>query len=80
MGDVRERSMAQIRGAVYPPPIKGMPSVAVILHDNEVVGARAVRSDQNAEAVLAKMMHEFAGMVGHKGPAPKTSNSDTANS
>jgi hypothetical protein len=63
--------MAQVRGAVYLPPIKGMPPVAVILHENEVIGARAVPSDQSGEVVLAKMMQEFAGMVGHKDPAPQ---------
>ena len=63
--------MPQTRGAVYAPPTGGLPTIAVILHENEVVGARAVPSDQNAETFLAKMMQEFAGMIGHKEHKPK---------
>ena len=66
--------MAEVRGAVYPPPMKDLPPIAVILHENEVVGARAVPSGPDGEAILATMMLEFAGMVGHKGPAPNKSN------
>jgi hypothetical protein len=51
--------------------MKGLPPIAVILHENEVIGARAVPSHQNAQAFLAEMMQEFAGMVGYKDPAPK---------
>ena len=63
--------MAQVRGAVYSPPMKDLPPIAVIFNENEVIGARAVPSDEKGEAFLATMMQEFAGMVGHKGPAPK---------
>jgi hypothetical protein len=80
VGDVGGRAMAHVRGAAYPPPIKGMPSVPVILHENEVVGARTVPLGQSGDVVLARMMQEFAEMVGHKGPAPETSNSDAARS
>jgi hypothetical protein len=66
--------MAQVRGAVYPPPMKELPPIAVILHENEVIGARAVPSGQTGEVLLATMMQEFAEMVGHKGPMPKKSN------
>jgi hypothetical protein len=70
----KDRSMAQVRGAVYPPPMKGLLPIAVILHENEVIGARAVPSDQDGEAILATMMQEFAGMVGHKARCHKRSN------
>jgi hypothetical protein len=71
MGKVRERAMAKVRGAVYAPPRTDPPPIAVILHDNEVIGARAVLSGQTGEAFLATMIQEFTGMVGHKGPTPK---------
>ena len=63
--------MEQVRAAVYLPPMKDLPSIAVILHGNEVIGARAVPSGQTSEAFLATMIQEFAGMVGHKDPTPK---------
>jgi hypothetical protein len=66
--------MSKVRGAVYPPPIEGLPPVAVILYENEVIGARAVPSVEVGDAFLARMMQEFSGMVGHKSPMPKTSN------
>jgi hypothetical protein len=80
VGEVGGRAMAHVRGAAYPPPIKGILSVAVILHENEVVGARAVLLEQSGEIVLGGMIREFAGMAGHKGPVPETSNSDAASS
>ena len=43
----------------------------LILHENEVIGARAVPSGQTGEVLLATMMQEFAEMVEHKGPMPK---------
>jgi hypothetical protein len=66
-------AMSKVRGAVYPPPTKDLPPVAVILFENEVVGARAVPSVEAGEAFLANMIKEFSGMVGHKGDRPKKS-------
>jgi hypothetical protein len=63
--------MAKVQGAIYGPPLAGLPPVAVILYENEVIGARAVPSVAAGDAFLAKMMQEFAGMVGHKSPVPK---------
>lgn len=62
--------MAKVRGAVYGPPSSGLPPIAVILYENEVVGARTVPSVEAGEAFLAKMLQEFSGMVGHKGTLP----------
>jgi hypothetical protein len=62
--------MARIRGAVYAPPMEGLPPIAVILYENEVIGARAVPSVEAGDAFLAKMIQEFSGMVGHKGSKP----------
>jgi hypothetical protein len=66
--------MSKIRGAVYSPPLGGLPPVAVILYENEVIGARTVPSVEAGDAFLAKMMQEFSGMVGHKSAAPEKSN------
>ena len=66
--------MAKVRGAVYHPPLEGLPPVAVILYENEVIGARAVPLVEMDDAFLARMIQEFAGMVGHKSSAPKKSN------
>jgi hypothetical protein len=63
--------MAKVQGAVYAPPMSSLPAVAVIFYENEVIGARAVPSVVAGDAFLAKMMQEFAGMVGHKSPKPK---------
>jgi hypothetical protein len=51
--------------------MKELPPIAVILHENEVIGARAVPSGQTGEVLLATMMQEFAEMVGHKEPVPE---------
>jgi len=45
--------LAKVRGAVYSPPLEGLPPVAVILYDNEVAGARAVPSVEDGDAFLA---------------------------
>jgi hypothetical protein len=66
--------MAKVHGAIYSPPSEGLPPVAIILYENEVVGCRAVPSVAAGDVFLAKMMQEFSGMVGHKAPMPKKSN------
>jgi hypothetical protein len=66
--------MAKVRGAVYSPPSEGLPPVAIILYENEVVSCRAVPSIVAGDAFLAKMMQEFSGMVGHKSPMPIKTN------
>jgi hypothetical protein len=47
--------MAYISGVVYDPPKAGLPHVAVLLHDGEVLAARAFNSIAAGEAFIAKI-------------------------
>lgn len=49
-----------MKGAVYDPPGPGLPYLAVVLHDGEVVVSRAVSSVAAGEALIAKVFQDFA--------------------
>ncbi|WP_295460744.1 hypothetical protein [uncultured Pseudomonas sp.] len=49
-----------MKGVVYDPPGAGLPYLAVVLHNNEVVVARAVSSVAAGEALIAKVFEDFA--------------------
>jgi hypothetical protein len=46
-------------GVVYDPPASGLPHLAVVLHNNEVVVARAVPSVAAGEALIASVFQAF---------------------
>ena len=45
--------MAKISGVVYDPPTAGLPHIAVVLHEGEVLTARACPSIAEAERFLS---------------------------
>lgn len=49
-----------MKGVVYDPPAAGLPYIAVVLHDGEVVVSRAVSSIAAGEALIAKVFQDFA--------------------
>lgn len=49
-----------MKGVVYDPPGPGLPYLAVVLHDGEVVVSRAVTSVAAGEALIAKVFQDFA--------------------
>lgn len=49
-----------MNGVVYDPPAAGLPYIAVVLHDGEVVVARAVSSVEIGEALIAEVFQSFA--------------------
>jgi hypothetical protein len=54
-----------ITAAVYDPPRRGLPSLAVIFGpDGEVLAARSMPSSDHAEAFCAEMMAQFAASTG----------------
>jgi hypothetical protein len=55
--------MAKVRATVYDPPAAGLPYLAVLLHGDEVLAARAVPSVEAGEAFNQMMMTEFAAKV-----------------
>lgn len=48
-----------MKGVVYDPPSAGLPYLAVVLHDNEVVVAKAVPSVAAGEALIASVFQSF---------------------
>ncbi|HFH3085729.1 TPA: hypothetical protein ACGJRU_005176 [Pseudomonas aeruginosa] len=48
-----------MHGVVYDPPAAGLPYLAVVLHDGEVVVARSVSSVEAGEALIAKVFNDF---------------------
>jgi len=49
-----------VTGVIYDSPRAGLPPLAVILHNGEVLVARAAPSIVAAEKFLSDIMHEFA--------------------
>lgn len=47
-------------GGVYTPPRPGLPYVAVVLNDGQVVSADAVPSPEVGEAMIATIFKQFA--------------------
>lgn len=48
-----------MKGVVYDPPAAGLPYLAVVLHKDEVVVARAVPSVAAGEALIANVFQSF---------------------
>lgn len=48
-----------MKGVVYDPPAVGLPYIAVVLHDGEVVVSKAVSSVAAGEALIAKVFQDF---------------------
>lgn len=49
-----------MNGVVYLPPTSGLPYLAVVLHDGEVVVARSVPSVAAGEELIASVFNGFA--------------------
>ncbi|TWS07794.1 hypothetical protein FJD35_24240 [Pseudomonas mandelii] len=49
-----------MKGVVYDPPGPGLPYLAVVLNNGEVVVARSVSSVAAGEAMIAKVFSDFA--------------------
>lgn len=47
-------------GVVYDPPKPGLPFLAVVLHNNEVVISKVVSSPVAGEAMIASVFSDFA--------------------
>lgn len=48
-----------MQGVVYDPPGLGLPYLAVVLHEGEVVVAKAVPSAPAGEALIAQVFQSF---------------------
>lgn len=49
-----------MKGVVYDPPAAGLPYLAVVLHNSEVVVSKAVPSVAAGEALIASVFQSFA--------------------
>ena len=49
-----------MKGVVYDPPSVGLPHLAVVLHDGEVVVAKTVPSVAAGEILIADVFQSFA--------------------
>lgn len=60
----REQVMAQISGAVYDPPRKGLPALTVVFGaDGDVILARCLPTRLEAEALLAQIQESVQAKI-----------------
>jgi hypothetical protein len=55
--------MAYISATVYSPPKPGLPHLAVLLYEGDVLAARACNSIAAGEAFIAKIMPELQAKI-----------------
>ena len=65
--------MTTTRLAIYGPPDRGLPLLAVVIDDGEVLACEAVKSTAEAETLLEKVrenLPEFVAEARHPRPEP----------
>jgi hypothetical protein len=55
--------MAYVTGAVYEPPFDGLPYLAVLLHEGEVVTSKAFKSPEAGAAFLATIVPQLQAKI-----------------
>jgi len=55
--------MAYVSGVVYGPPSEGLPFLAVLLHEGQVVASRAFKSPNGAAKFIATILPQLRAKI-----------------